>query len=353
MPFTTIGWHHGKIRMIDQTRLPEQLVYLEIDQLEVLAEAIKSLRVRGAPALGVAGAFGVLLSAQAHHSNEKQDFFAKLADDIEFLRHTRPTAVNLGWALDRMHAVAQAHRASPVEKIREELQQEALRIFEEDRQTCRALGSHGAGLVPQQAIALTHCNTGALATADFGTALGVLFTAHAQGKKLHVIVDETRPLLQGARLNMWELQQEGIPCTLICDNMAAFYMQRRHVDFCIVGADRIAGNGDTANKIGTYSLAVNAHHHKIPFYVAAPVSTIDFSLASGGEIPIEERKPEEITNAFGRRTAPAGSRVYNPAFDITPHELITAIITEAGVVRPPFEINLRELNSKKQGPNLK
>ncbi len=340
MPLTTIAWRDGKIRMIDQTRLPGELVYLEIDQLEVLAEAIKSLRVRGAPAIGVAGAFGILLSAQAAIPNDKENFFDRLGRDADFLRRTRPTAVNLGWALDRMQAVAQQHRAESIDQIRARLQNEALTIFEEDRQTCRALGRHGAELVPDSATIITHCNTGALATADFGTALGVLFTAHAQGKKLHVIVDETRPLLQGARLNMWELLQEGIPCTLICDNMAAFYMQRNRVDFCIVGADRIAANGDTANKIGTYSLAVNARHHHVLFYVAAPISTIDFSLASGREIPIEERKPEEITNAFGRRTAPEDSQVYNPAFDVTPNELIAAIITEAGVIRPPFFKNL-------------
>ncbi len=353
MPLPTITWHNDKIRMIDQTRLPGELVYLEIDQLEILAEAIKSLRVRGAPAIGIAGAFGVLLSAQSAGDEAHEGFFAQLAHDVAFLRRTRPTAVNLGWALDRMLAVAQAHRGQPLSAVRAALQREALEIFEEDRQTCRALGRHGAELVPSQATAMTHCNTGALATADFGTALGVLFTAHAQGKKLHVIVDETRPLLQGARLNMWELQQEGIPCTLICDNMAAFYMQRNHIDFCIVGADRIAANGDTANKIGTYSLAVNAKHHGIPFYVAAPISTIDFAIASGQEIPIEERQPEEITNAFGRRTAPEGSQVYNPAFDVTPHELIAGIITEAGVVYPPFKRNLTGLNSKAQGSNSK
>ncbi|MGH7457349.1 MAG: S-methyl-5-thioribose-1-phosphate isomerase, partial [bacterium] len=209
--------------------------------------------------------------------------------------------------------------------------------------TCRALGRHGAALIPNPATVITHCNTGALATADFGTALGVLFTAHAQGKKLHVFVDETRPLLQGARLNMWELMQEGIACTLICDNAAAFVMQRQKIDCCIVGADRIARNGDTANKIGTYSLAVNAQKHGIPFYVAAPISTIDFSLATGREIPIEQRAAEEITKGFGRRTAPPDAVVYNPAFDVTPHELIAAIITEAGVVRPPYERHLPEL----------
>lgn len=343
MPVSTIVWHNGKIRMIDQTRLPAELVYLEIAALEILGEAIKSLRVRGAPALGVAGAFGALLSAEKFHGGDKPAFFAQFERDIEYLRATRPTAVNLGWALDRMQRSAHAHREHPLAAIKAALHEEAQMIFEEDRRTCRALAEHGAALVPPNATIITHCNTGALATADYGTALGVLFAAHAQGKKLHVFVDETRPLLQGARLNMWELMNEGIDCTLICDNTAAFVMQRRRVDFCIVGADRIAANGDTANKIGTYSLAVNARQHGVPFYIAAPISTIDFGIRTGKDIPIEERSAEEVTNGFGRRTAPEGSRVYSPAFDVTPNEFIAAIITEAGVIRPPFEKNLKAI----------
>ncbi len=343
MPVSTITWHNGKIRMIDQTRLPGELVHLEITQLDVLGEAIKSLRVRGAPALGVAGAFGTLLSAQLFHGEDKAAFFTQLERDMKYLRATRPTAVNLGWALDRMRDVAQSHLASSLAEIKAALREEAQMIFEEDRRTCRALAEHGATLVPQNATVMTHCNTGALATADYGTALGVLFAAHAQGKKLHVFVDETRPLLQGARLNMWELMNEGIDCTLICDNTAAFVMQRQHIDFCVVGADRIAANGDTANKIGTYSLAVNARQHGVPFYIAAPISTIDFNIRAGKEIPIEERSAEEVTAGFGRRTAPEGSRVYSPAFDVTPHELIAAIITEAGVIQPPFGQNLQAI----------
>ena len=344
MPVSTIVWRNDKIRMIDQTRLPAELVYLDIASLEVLGEAIKRLRVRGAPALGVAGAFGVRLSAQSFHEEDKAGFFAQLERDMKSLRATRPTAVNLGWALDRMSAVLQKLRERSVAEIKFALHEEAEAIFEADRRTCRALAEHGARLVPQSATVITHCNTGALATADYGTALGALFAAHAQGKKLHVFVDETRPLLQGARLNMWELMNEGIDCTLICDNTAAFVMQRRRVDFCIVGADRIAANGDTANKIGTYSLAVNAQKHGVPFYIAAPISTIDFSIRTGAEIPIEERSAEEVTNGFGRRTAPEGARVYSPAFDVTPHELIAAIITEAGVIPPPFEKNLQAIN---------
>jgi methylthioribose-1-phosphate isomerase len=346
MPVTTIEWLDNKVKLIDQTRLPGELVHLHIDQVEVLGEAIKKLRVRGAPAIGIAGAFGVLVGVQHFHGEDKGKFFSELDRVVTYLRGTRPTAVNLSWALERMRRTAETNKEKTVSQIKQLLFAEAQKIFVEDQETCRALGQHGAALIPNPATIITHCNTGALATADFGTALGVLFTAHAQGKKLHVFVDETRPLLQGARLNMWELMQEGIACTLICDNAAAFVMQRQKIDCCIVGADRIACNGDTANKIGTYSLAVNAQKHGIPFYVAAPISTIDFSLATGREIPIEQRAAEEITEGFGRRTAPPNAVVYNPAFDVTPHELITAIITEAGVIRPPYERHLPELQSR-------
>jgi methylthioribose-1-phosphate isomerase len=343
MPVTTIEWLDNKVKLIDQTRLPLELVYLQIDQVEVLGEAIKKLRVRGAPAIGIAGAFGVLLGAQHFHGEDKSQFFSELDRVITYLRGTRPTAVNLSWALKRMHRTVEAHRQEPIVQIKQALFAEAQKIFKEDQQICRVLGEHGAALIPNPATIITHCNTGALATADFGTALGVLFKAHAQGKKLHVFVDETRPLLQGARLNMWELMQEGIACTLICDNAAAFVMQRHKIDCCIAGADRIARNGDTANKIGTYSLAVNAQKHGIPFYIAAPISTIDFNCASGKEIPIEERAAEEVSEGFGRRTAPMHAPVYNPAFDVTANELISAIITEAGVIRPPYEPHLAKL----------
>lgn len=343
MPVTTIEWLDNKVKLIDQTKLPGELVHLHIDQVEVLGEAIKKLRVRGAPAIGIAGAFGVLVGVQHFQSDDKSKFFSELDRTVTYLRGTRPTAVNLFWALERMRRTAEVNKAKTVAQIKQLLFTEAQKIFAEDQETCRALGRHGAALIPNPATIITHCNTGALATADFGTALGVLFTAHAQGKKLHVFVDETRPLLQGARLNMWELLQEGIACTLICDNAAAFVMQRQKIACCIVGADRIARNGDTANKIGTYSLAVNAQKHGIPFYIAAPISTIDFSLATGEEIPIEQRAAEEITEGFGRRTAPPNAAVYNPAFDVTPHELIAAIITEAGVIRPPYERHLPEL----------
>jgi len=347
MPVTTIEWLDHKVKLIDQTKLPGELVYLHIDQVEVLGEAIKKLRVRGAPAIGIAGAFGVLLGMQSFNGEDKESFFAELHRAITYLRGTRPTAVNLAWALERMRRAAEEHRGESILQIKKILLAESQKIYLEDQATCRAIGRHGAELIPNAANIITHCNTGALATADFGTALGMLFTAHQQGKKLHVFVDETRPLLQGARLNMWELMQEKIPCTLICDNMAAFVMQRQKIDCCVVGADRIARNGDTANKIGTYSLAVNAQKHDIPFYVAAPISTIDFNIRTGREIPIEERAPEEITDGFGRKTAPPGAGVYNPAFDVTPHELITAIITEAGVVRPPYDCHIPELQAIK------
>lgn len=343
MPATTIQWSNNEIKIIDQTRLPHELVYLSLRDLDSVAEAICNLRVRGAPAIGITAAFGVVLVLQNLKGNDHTVFFAKLDQTASTLRQTRQTAINLGWALNRMQRVAANHRDKDIEEIKKQLFAEAQRIFEEDREICRAIGKHGAALIPNPANVITHCNTGALATADFGTALGVLFTAHAQGKKLHVYVDETRPLLQGARLNMWELKQEGIDCTLICDNAAAFVMQRQKIDCCIVGADRIARNGDTANKIGTYSLAVNAKFHGIPFYVAAPISSIDFKISSGAEIPIEERSSEEVTSVRGQPIAPKNSVAYNPAFDVTSNELISGIITEAGVIRPPYDQTLPAL----------
>jgi methylthioribose-1-phosphate isomerase len=342
MPVKTIEWKDGKVRLIDQTRLPQELVYIETDDLDTLGEAIRSLRVRGAPAIGIAAAFGVVIGVH-NAPDEPEAFFRQLHSTIAFLRQTRPTAVNLFWALDRMQKVAESQRDRPVPQIKAALLAEAQRILEEDRRVCREIGRHGAELLPDPAVVLTHCNTGALATADYGTALGVVYAAVEQGKRVHVYADETRPLLQGSRLNAWELMQEGIPVTILPDSAAGFVMQQGKVDCVLVGADRIASNGDTANKIGTYTLAVLAKKHGIPFYVAAPISTIDLSLASGDEIPIEERSPDEVTTCGGTRIAPAGVQVYNPAFDLTPHELIAAIITEAGVIRPPFSENLRAL----------
>ncbi len=342
MPVTTIEWKDNQIRMIDQTKLPEELLHLEISDIEVLAEAIKSLRIRGAPAIGIAGAFGVVLGVQNFAGEDKEAFFKQLKESSEYLSATRPTAVNLSWAIQRMNRVADANKSKPVAEIKEQLLKEAQTIWEEDREICRRLGKHGAKLVKDGFNVLTHCNTGALATADYGTALGVVFAAHEEGKKLHVYADETRPLLQGARLNVWELMNENIDVTLICDNTAAFVMQQKKIDVAIVGADRITANGDTANKIGTYNVAVLCEKHGVPFYVAAPYSTIDFNLQNGSQIPIEERAAEEITHGFGRRTAPLNTKVYSPAFDVTPNDLIAGIITEEGVIEPPYEINLKK-----------
>jgi len=265
MPVTTIEWKDNKIRMIDQTKLPEELTHLEISDIEVLAEAIKSLRVRGAPAIGIAGAFGVVLGVHNFAGEDKQAFFKQLRESSEYLNATRPTAVNLSWAIQRMNRVADANKSKPVAEIKDRLLNEAQTIWEEDRKICRRLGKHGAKLVKDGFNVLTHCNTGALATADYGTALGVVFAANEEGKKLHVYADETRPLLQGARLNVWELMNENIDVTLICDNTAAFVMQQKKIDCAIVGADRIAANGDTANKIGTYNVAVLCEKHGVPF----------------------------------------------------------------------------------------
>ena len=342
MPVTTIEWTNKQIRMIDQTKLPEELLHLEISDIEVLAEAIKSLRVRGAPAIGIAGAFGVVLGVQNFAGEDKEAFFKQLKETSEYLNATRPTAVNLSWAIQRMNRVANQNKSKPLAEIKERLLNEAQTIWEEDREICRRLGKHGAKLVKDGFNILTHCNTGALATADYGTALGVVFAANEEGKKLHVYADETRPLLQGARLNVWELMNENIDVTLICDNTAAFVMQQKKIDVAIVGADRIAANGDTANKIGTYNVAVLCEKHGVPFYVAAPYSTIDFNLQNGSQIPIEERAAEEITHGFGRRTAPLNTKVYSPAFDVTPNDLIAGIITEEGVIEPPYEINLKK-----------
>ncbi len=323
------------MRLIDQTRLPEELVYLDCRDVETVWEAIRSLRIRGVPAIGMAAAYGVCVGLQCVADSDEATFHAKLAELCQYLATSRPTAVNLFWALDRMRAVAQAHRGrvSPAALL-EILLHEADAIVEEDRQVCRAIGRHGAGLLSDGQGVLTHCNAGGLATADYGTALALFFSAQESGKRLHVYADETRPLLQGARLTAWELQRRGIDVTLICDSMAAQVMREGRVQAVVTGADRIAANGDTANKIGTYGVALLAAAHDIPFYVAAPLSTFDLSLRSGDGIPIEQRRPEEVTHGFGRRTAPEGIDVYNPAFDVTPARLIRAIVCERGLIEP-------------------
>ncbi len=336
--FSTLQWLggvDGHLRLIDQTRLPVELVELDCYDVETVWEAIRSLRVRGAPAIAMAAAYGLCLGLQRVRQAVEAEFFGRFDEVREYLASSRPTAVNLFWALDRMTRVAEGLRGkSAPADILESLLNEAHAIVAEDREICRAIGRHGAALLADGQGVLTHCNAGGLATADYGTALAVFFSAHESGKRLHVYADETRPLLQGARLTAWELQQRGIDVTLICDSMAAQVMREGRVQAVVTGADRIAANGDTANKIGTYGVALLAAAHDIPFYVAAPLSTFDLSIESGDQIPIEQRAPEEITHGFGRRTAPEGIGVYNPAFDVTPARLIRAIICERGLIEP-------------------
>jgi len=330
-----IGGVDGHLRMIDQTLLPGEFKEIDCRDVESVWEAIKMLRTRGAPAIGIAAAYGVCVGMQTAAGKEESAWFKRLDEVADYLATSRPTAVNLFWALDRMKRTAVALRGSktPVE-IAEALLAEARAVNEEDRQICREIGRHGAELLADGMGVLTHCNAGGLATADYGTALAVFFAAAESGKRLHVYADETRPLLQGARLTAWELQQREIDVRLICDSMAAVVMREGRISAVVTGADRIAANGDAANKIGTYGVAQLARAHGIPFYVAAPISTFDFSLPSGDGIPIEQRDPREITHGFGRQTAPEGIDVYNPAFDVTPAELIEAIVCERGVIRP-------------------
>jgi methylthioribose-1-phosphate isomerase len=329
-----IGDLGGHLRLIDQTRLPTEFVEIDCGDVETAWEAIKTLRVRGAPAIGVAAAYGVCLGMQKAIGSDEAAFFARLQQTADYLATSRPTAVNLFWAIERMKSAAERLRGRSSRAIAAALLAEAQAIHEEDRQMCRAIGRHGAALLRDGQGVLTHCNAGGLATSDYGTALALFFAAAEAGKKLHVYADETRPLLQGARLTAWELHERGIDVTLICDSMAAQVMREGRVQAVVVGADRIAANGDTANKIGTYGVALLAAAHEIPFYVAAPSSTFDLSIASGAEIPIEQRDPREVTHGFGRQTAPDGVAVYNPAFDVTPAERIAAIICERGVIRP-------------------
>jgi methylthioribose-1-phosphate isomerase len=328
-----IGDVGGYVRLIDQTLLPTTLSYRDCRTVEEVWEAIRALRIRGAPAIGIAAAMGLVVAMQRHTARET--YLSNLREHSIYLRSSRPTAVNLFWALDRLERCLEnlPPDSTPL-RYTALLLQEALAIQTEDAKTCRAIGSAGADLIPDGGGVLTHCNTGGLATAEYGTALAVMFTAADRGRRFHVFADETRPLLQGARLTTWELQQHGIDVTLICDNMAAQVMKEGRIQLVIVGADRIAANGDTANKIGTYGVAVLAKAHNIPFYVAAPFSTFDLSLTNGDGIPIEQRDPREVTHGFGRQTAPDGIAVYNPAFDVTPHHLITGLITERGVIAP-------------------
>jgi methylthioribose-1-phosphate isomerase len=333
----TLAWHGdatGSLRLLDQTLLPTECREIACETVEQVWEGIKTLRVRGAPAIGVAAAYGVVIGAQSARNANRRAFDQRLQDVTDYLATSRPTAVNLFWALERLRQVAATMPGASAAQVHDRLLAEARSIEAEDRAMCTAIGRHGAELLPDGCGVLTHCNAGGLATAGDGTALAVIFAAAAQGKSIQVYADETRPLLQGARLTAWELQQRGVPVTVICDSMAGWVMKERRVQAVIVGADRIAANGDTANKIGTYSVALLAKAHGIPFYVAAPSTTFDLSLASGDQIPIEERAADEITHGFGRQTAPTGVGVYNPAFDVTPAEYITALVTERGLIRP-------------------
>ena len=339
----TLYWQDDTVVMIDQKALPQTERYLVCKRYEQVVAAINDLTVRGAPAIGVAAALGIALGvSQLPVANRKQ-FHTSFYRICDAFAKTRPTARNLFWAIERMKCCFESIYPSDLAEVKDRLVQEAVRICEEDIAINRRMGMHGQLLIEDGDRLLTHCNAGALATAGYGTALGVVRAAHAQGKSLHVYVDETRPVLQGARLTAWELMKEKIPATLIADNMAGSLMSRGRIDRVIVGADRIAANGDTANKIGTYSLSVLAKSNRIPFYIAAPLSTIDISIKTGADIPIEERNPEEVTSLQGIRIAPEGIDVYNPAFDVTPHRLITAIITEAGVIFPPFTRNIGKL----------
>jgi methylthioribose-1-phosphate isomerase len=333
---TPVRWDGARLVLLDQTRLPTEEREIPCTRWQEVAEAIKTLVVRGAPAIGVAAAFGVALAARQSQAADADALIGDLEVAAKGLGATRPTAVNLFWALDRMRRAAASARALPVGEIRARLVDEASAILTEDIAGNRAMGAHGAALVPAGARVLTHCNAGALATAGYGTALGVVRAAHEQGKIALVWVDETRPVMQGSRLTAWEMAKEGIPHRLISDVAAASAMVQGQVDLVVTGADRIAQNGDTANKIGTYGVAVLARHHGIPFYVAAPWSTIDPSVASGASIAIEERDAAEVRGVAGRQTAPSESPIWNPAFDVTPAELIAAIITERGVYRPPY-----------------
>jgi methylthioribose-1-phosphate isomerase len=337
---TTLEWADGKLRFIDQTRLPAEEVMVETADYQVVCEAIRSLKIRGAPLIGVAAAFAVLLAVRGSHCSTSPELHAVLGSAVRDLSATRPTAVNLFAALHRMETAARGSGEASVPAILERLSAEALAIQHEDVESCRIIGELGAGLIAPRSSLLTHCNAGALATAGAGTALAVVAEAARRGNVLRVFVDETRPLLQGARLTAWELVNLGVETILITDSTAASVLRRGDVQAVIVGADRIAANGDTANKVGTYPLAVLAMRHAVPFYVAAPTSTIDAALPDGEHIPIEERGETEVTHFGGRRIAARGVKVYAPAFDVTPASLVSAIITERGIVRPPFTQSL-------------
>lgn len=336
MPIPTIEWREGSIKLVDQTRLPGKLEYLYCNDIKTLWSAIKTMKVRGAPALGIAGALGVLLCSERSKERDFKKYRAEVIGAIKYISTSRPTARNLFWALEKMRDVFADNKDQDIRKIKRVIKTRALQVVEEDKDICRRMARHGVSLIKKNDTVLTHCNAGGLATADYGTALGVLFEAKKYKKNITVYADETRPLLQGSRLTAWELMRAGIKTILICDNMAASLMAKGRINKIFVGADRIARNGDAANKIGTYNLAVLAKYHRIPFYVVAPASTFDLRIKDGRKIPIEERNKIEVLEFQGRRVAPAGVKACNPAFDVTPHTLITAIVTERGILRKPF-----------------
>jgi methylthioribose-1-phosphate isomerase len=348
IPYCSICWDVDKVKLLDQRKLPRQELYLEIRDYRKIIEAIRTLAIRGAPAIGVAAAMGAALGALAIDTDDSPKFQAQFLEICREIAGARPTAVNLFWALDRLQMVAQAHAGESVAALKELLVAEAQAMLKEDDVLNRHLAQAGQVLIHDGDQVLTHCNTGALATGGYGTALGVLRAAWEAGRRFSVWVDETRPLLQGARLTTWELGKIGIPYTLIPDGAAAALMAKGRVSLAIVGADRIAANGDTANKIGTYSVAVLAHYHGVPFYVAAPLSTFDFSLPDGNHIPVEERSPDEVTHLWGEPIAPAGAMALNLAFDVTPNDLISGIITEKGVAKPPYASSLKTLRRSQE-----
>jgi len=345
MKFKTIEWKGDWVKILDQRKLPQEVSYLDCRDASAVAQAIRTMAIRGAPAIGVAAAMGIALAAKKTRFSNPRAFTKATEKVCQQMRETRPTAVNLFWAVERMKKILDQVPVCGVEETKERLVKEAIQILVEDIEVNHKIGTYGKKLIKNGDGVLTHCNAGALATAGYGTALGVIYAAWGEGKRFHVFVDETRPMLQGCRLTAWELVQEKIPATVITDNMAGVLMKEGKIGLVLVGADRIARNGDTANKIGTYGLAVLSKWHGIPFYVAAPTSTLDLALASGLDIPIEQRDTKEVTHFRGTPIAPKGMRAFNPAFDVTPHSLIHSIITEKGLIREPFERNLKRIKA--------
>jgi methylthioribose-1-phosphate isomerase len=342
----TITWEGNHIRLVDQRRLPLETRWVECRSLNEVIEAIKDMAIRGAPAIGVAAAMGLALGAHSIEAQEYEAFREKFLGMAREVEVARPTAVNIGWAVKRMKEIMDGMQGRGVDEIKVALKRASQDILENDIEINRRIGEQGLPLIPDRATILTHCNAGSLATGGYGTALGVIRAAHEAGKDIHIVVDETRPLLQGMRLTAFELMEEGISTTVIVDSAAGYLMRRGKVDLVIIGADRIAANGDTANKVGSYQLAVLAKENRIPFYVAAPLSTFDFTLKEGDQIPIEERDPQEVVTLAGQQLGPKGCHVFNPAFDITPGTYISAIITEKGVLRPPLGKNIQRLVTK-------